>query len=629
MTTKRKAIKVNKLRNAEYYNFQDIQDKLYQQSKNNKIFTKLIDIIALEENILLAYRNIKKNKGSKTAGTDKLTIDDISKWKTENLIKHIRKKLEWYQPKAVRRVEIPKPNGKTRPLGIPTIIDRIIQQSILQVLEPICEAKFHERNNGFRPCRGAEHAIAQTYRHIQINNLQYVIDIDIKGFFDNVQHAKLLKQMWSLGIRDKKLISIISTMLKAEIAGIGFPDKGTPQGGIISPLLANIVLNELDWWITSQWENIPTRHTYSIGNRTGRGGTYRALRTSTKLKECYIVRYADDFKIFCNNKNDAKRIFTATKMWLKERLGLEISEEKSKIVNIHRHYSEFLGIKITTRKKGKKKNGEDNYTIKSYISDKAYKRIKLKVKEHIKEIKKITDCTENYKIINNYNSYVMGVHNYYNMATHITKQINKIAFIANKELKKIEGISKTPKENNKLKYLPIKYYKCKQKIYRFNHVILPIGYVQHKRPMYKKSKINKYTKEGREEIHKELNNINPYTLTYIMKNYIPNKSIEYNDNRLAVYVAQNGKCYITGETLKIGEMHCHHIKPVKNGGLDNYNNLTFVTMNVHRLIHANNNQLITKYMQKLKLNSKQIERLNRLRKNEKLPAISAIHHLNS
>ena len=96
--------------------------------------------------------------------------------------------------------------------------------------------------------------MAVYYKYIQLMDLYYVVDVDIKGFFDNINHGKLLRQMWSIGIRDKKVISIISAMLKAEIAGIGFPEKGTPQGGIISPLLANIVLNELDWWISDQWQ---------------------------------------------------------------------------------------------------------------------------------------------------------------------------------------------------------------------------------------------------------------------------------------------------------------------------------------------------------------------------------------
>lgn len=131
------------------------------------------------------------------------------------------------------------------------IEDRLIQQCILQVLEPICEAKFHDRSNGFRPNRGVENALAQAEKLIQSNKLYIVVDIDIKGFFDNVSHGKLLKQLWTIGIQDKKLISIISAMLKGEIAEIGFPEKGTAQGSIISPLLSNVVLNELDWWIAA------------------------------------------------------------------------------------------------------------------------------------------------------------------------------------------------------------------------------------------------------------------------------------------------------------------------------------------------------------------------------------------
>ncbi|WP_431383076.1 reverse transcriptase domain-containing protein [Enterococcus gallinarum] len=125
-------------------------------------------------------------------------------------------------------------------------MDRLIQQCILQVLEPICEAKFFKRNNGFRPNRSTEHAIAQAKKFMQNMNCHYVVDIDIKSFFDNVNHGKLLKQMWTMGIQDKKLLSILSCMLKAEIAKIGFPEKGTPQGGIISPYFQILFLTS---WI--------------------------------------------------------------------------------------------------------------------------------------------------------------------------------------------------------------------------------------------------------------------------------------------------------------------------------------------------------------------------------------------
>ena len=163
--------------------FSKVQDNLYKQSLNNQNFYNLIEIIIADENIKLAYRNLKKNIGSMTAGVDKLNIKDLAEWSENDLINHIKRKFEWYTPQPVRRVEIPKGNGKTRPLGIPTIMDRLIQQCILQVLEPICEAKFFDRSNGFRPNRSCETALSQCYKYIQQMGLHYVVDIDIKGFF--------------------------------------------------------------------------------------------------------------------------------------------------------------------------------------------------------------------------------------------------------------------------------------------------------------------------------------------------------------------------------------------------------------------------------------------------------------
>ena len=250
--TKRKKKKT--LRHNEYYNMQDTYDKLYADSKNNKIFKNLLEIILDDKNIELAYRNIKNNTGSTTRGVNGHTIEYIADWTTEKYTAYVKNRLRMYTPHKVRRIEIPKEDGsgRVRPIGIPTIEDRLIQQCIKQVLEPICEAKFHNHSYGFRPNRSCESALARYATVVNKCGLYYVIDIDIKGFFDNVNHGKLLKQIWSMNIQDKRLICIISKILKAEIAGIGLPEKGTPQGGILSPLLSNIVLNELDWGVSSQ-----------------------------------------------------------------------------------------------------------------------------------------------------------------------------------------------------------------------------------------------------------------------------------------------------------------------------------------------------------------------------------------
>lgn len=192
---------VNKAeRNAERYDAKETGYQLYEDSLNGKTFDRLMPLIVSEQNIILAYRNICKNGGSKTPGTDGKTIEVIQSLPIETVIKTIRNKLNYYQPKKVRRVEIPKDNGKSRPLGIPSIWDRLIQQCILQILEPICEAKFHERNNGFRPYRSTQNAIAQCYKMAQLQNLHFVVDVDIVGFFDNIDHGKLIRQLWGIGI---------------------------------------------------------------------------------------------------------------------------------------------------------------------------------------------------------------------------------------------------------------------------------------------------------------------------------------------------------------------------------------------------------------------------------------------
>ena len=604
-----------KLRHLEYYDLQRTFDELYEKSQKGHKFSNLFEIIASDENIKLAYRNIKRNKGSKTAGVDGLTIKNVKKLSEEKFLEIIKKKLAWYSPKAVKRVEIPKPDGRKRPLGIPTIMDRIVQQCILQVLEPICEAKFHERSNGFRPNRSAEHAIAQCYKMIQQQNLHFAVDIDIKGFFDNVDHAKLIKQMWNMGICDKKLLCIVKEMLKAPIVlPIGekiYPTKGTPQGGILSPLLSNIVLNELDWWIASQWEDIPTRTKYKCfthkNGSLNKSSIYVQIR-KTNLKEMFIVRYADDFKIFCRKRSDAIKIFEAVKMWLKERLNLEVSEEKSKIVNLKKNYSEFLGFKLKAIKKGKR------YIVKSHMTDSAVKKAEEKLIARIKEIRKSGVAEEKEALaINYYNATVWGIHNYYGIATCISLDCQKIRrrirLVMYNRLR--NKIVKTGSISNK--YINNVYGKSAQVRYINDKPLCPIGYIRTKHPMFKKTVINKYTEDGRKEIHETLG-VNLKVLHELMDQHVICKSIEYMDTRMSIYCAQKGKCAVTGKILEIEEINCHHKVPKKIGGDDDYRNLIIIHSDVHKLIHAKTTEIIEKYFNRLNLTKEMLMKINNLRK---------------
>ncbi|WP_271814848.1 group II intron reverse transcriptase/maturase [Clostridium beijerinckii] len=585
------------LRNNEYYTMQSIFDKLYEKSTEGFKFNNLMQYVTSRNNILLAYRNIKNNKGSTTCGTDKLDISFFKDMTTEKFVKRIQNKLANYTPESVRRVEIPKPNGKTRPLGIPCIEDRIIQQCIKQILEPICEAKFYKHSYGFRPNRSTEHAIARSMHLMNNAHLHYVVDIDIKGFFDNVNHSKLKKQIWNLGIQDKNLISIIGKILKSEIQGIGIPNKGTPQGGIISPLLSNIALNELDWWISSQWETFKTNYKYSAKSHK-----YRAIKKGD-LKEIWLVRYADDFKIFCRDYKTAFKIFRATKMWLKERLDLDISTEKSKVTNLRKNYTEYLGFKLMVKPKHNK------YVCQSRMCNKAKKITINKLKNQIKEIQKHGNSKEVLKL----NSMILGMHNYYKCATKITYDFREINFLVTKtlEIRLKPWISNKPQFTETYKRL---YGNYKGKIRTINGITMfPIYGCKTSNAMHLHRDICNYTKPGRNKIHQNLRGYK-HLIDYLLRTANDDNTAELNDNRISLIAGQQGKCYVTGLDLEIGNMECHHKKQKCDGGTDEYKNLVWICGEAHKIVHCTKLDTIKNYLGLLTLDKQGMNRVNSLRK---------------
>lgn len=626
-STTKKPKKVNNLRYAEYYDMQETFDGLYAKAAKGETFDSLMDLIFSKDNILLAYRNIKGNGGSVTPGTDGLTIRAIEKCSPETLVQKVRNITKNYSPRAVRRKEIPKQSdpSKTRPLGIPCIWDRLIQQCILQVLEPICEAKFSENSYGFRPNRDCEQAIAASYRHMQQSHLHYVVEFDIKGFFDNVDHSKLIKQMWALGIRDKRLIYIVKRILKAPIqlenGTTAAPVKGTPQGGIISPLLANIVLNELDWWVES---NGQITRWLCAGQKQAVRRQHRIRQKSwipryayNPLKRNAHCRYADDFRIFCQNKDSAERTLIAVTKWLKERLRLDVSPEKTQVVNLNKHYSEFLGIKMRLTKK------KNKLVVQSRVSEKAVKRIKTEAKQKIKNIARPPKGMTEARAILNYNAFVMGEHNYYQMATGVSLDFRDIGYELTRTMKRLgDRLKKEPKDN--IGGAVVDRYSC-SKLMRYikNLPVAPISYVRTKAPMCKKRSIQKYTPEGRAEIHENLG-FDTKMLRALLRQEVHEQSAAYADNRLSLFCAQYGKCAVTGQVFEsLGDIHCHHKLPKNRGGRDNYQNLIIVRESVHILIHATSESTIAKCLSELSLNKRQLAKLNKLRKEAGNPPVSA------
>ena len=598
-------LKKDKLRYNEYYDMQHIYDELYEQSKNGNNFYKLLEIIGSEQNICLAYRNLKTNSGSKTAGTDGLTIDDIKHLCDEDIIMKVRSSLDNYQPKSVRRVFIPKSGSdKMRPLGIPCIWDRLVQQCILQVLEPICEPKFHNHSYGFRANRSAHHALGRVTSLINISKYHYCVDVDIKGCFDNVNHGKLLKQIWTLGIRDKRLICIISKMLKAEIDGEGVPEKGTPQGGLLSPLLSLIVLNELDWWVSSQWETFQPKH-------RNKNGWFQYAKKHTRLKSGFIVRYADDFKIMCSTYEEAQRFYHSTVDFLNKRLKLEISPEKSKVVNLKKNSSDFLGFKIKVIPKGKTKHG---YVAKTDMNQKALKKAKTNLKLKVKDIVRHTTTFQ----IARYNLAVMGMQNYYCVATNIYNNLTEVSYAllptTRVRFKKIAKLIpfETTSQDFQMKTTGIR---PQTKIIMIADTpLLPINGVKHKNPLNFSQDICNFTEHGRSRIHEKIALVTKGEIRILLEYKDTTKSVEFNDNRISVFIAQQGNCYITNRRHSPTDMVCIY-KNITETDRDKYQNLVFVEIPISKAILTESVEQAKMWLMNYGLSSQQKKKLNKIRAN--------------
>ena len=269
----------------------------------------LLEQILTRDNLNRAYKQVKRNKGA--GGIDGMQVDKLLPYLKENqkeLVQSLRDGK--YRPKPVRRVEIPKENGKTRKLGIPTVMDRLIQQAISQVLTPIFEKQFSDNSFGFRPKRSTHDALRSCQTNIT-EGYKYVVDMDLEKYFDTVNQSKLI-QILSETIKDGRVISLIHKFLRAGIMVGGlFEDspEGVPQGGPLSPLLGNIMLNECDHELEKR------------GHR--------------------FVRYADDLMIFCKSRKAAKRTLDNILPFIEGKLFLKVNRVKTKVANVN--YVKYLG----------------------------------------------------------------------------------------------------------------------------------------------------------------------------------------------------------------------------------------------------------------------------------------------
>lgn len=316
-----------------------------------------------------AIEKVLRNKGSRTPGVDGKTRANYKTpqsrllWR-KSIIARLRHGS--FRPSPVRRVFIDKPGkpGQKRPLGIPTLDDRVVQELLRSVLEPIFESRFHPHSYGFRPHRSTHHAIQRVRRLIQ-DGYNWVIEGDIKGFFDHVDHGILL-QLVATEVGDRRILHLIRAFLKAGALQDGSfspTEEGTPQGGILSPLLGNVYLNELDWFVARMYESIPTAY----------------ARKKLPLK-CFICRYADDFVILVRGtREQAEALKAEVAAFLRDGLRLELSPEKTLVTQVEEGF-DLLGFHIRRYHRSGRK------AILATPSQKAQERFKQRCRDLTHEI---------------------------------------------------------------------------------------------------------------------------------------------------------------------------------------------------------------------------------------------------
>ena len=560
-------------------------DFLYEKSKEGIAFTGLVEAMVNEVTIVTAIHNIKSNKGSKTAGVDQMKMDKYLQMPKEDLIALIRDNFSNYKPKPARRVYIPKKDGKQRPLGIPTVLDRIIQECVRIIIEPICEARFYPHSYGFRPYRAQKHAIRDIVNVINASTFSqdqpvWAVEGDIKGCFDNIDHRILLKKIWRIGIHDKRVIKMIHQMLKAgyiESGTLNDTNLGTMQGGILSPLLSNVYLNDFDWFVGRMYME-PHRQCKYKCNDT------RRLKWSGVTPK-YNFRFADDWVILTSTEQEAYRLKRMLTKYFRNKMKLELSQEKTFVTDLRTEGIHFLGFVVKAEKKRRTpdpRTWTDNLVGKPLPDMERLKDKIQKIANEVREIGEITERSVQAAQIQRVNSMIVGLAQYLqpSICSHafhaIDRRINNTALaVWKRRFPKHYNKYQIPLE--KLCNLPHRHEEYKSKTFAVpiegEWFGITYAFITHSKYESKPfdQRMTPYSEEGRRIYSYYRNRSKPlpcdrpsvntardiqlsvYTKTVFNFEYFMNREYAYNRD--------NGKCKCCKTPLFLDDKkYCYHIK---------------------------------------------------------------------
>ena len=532
------------------------------QTRPEHRFGDLYHFICREDWIRNALEKVLSNPGSRTAGVDKISRKHLKEDEQKTaFVQTLQAELKGgtYRPQPVKRRWIPKANGKQRPLGIPTLKDRVVQMTLKMLLEPIWESDFLGCSNGFRPGRRTMDSISICRSRITTQNKYlWVVEGDIQGCFDHVQHEILLRLV-KQRVQDKRIIALIETMLKAGIMENGLfqhTEEGTPQGGILSPLLANIYLHQFDlWW----WEKYGKLTPYQ-----------KWKRRCAKIGNCLLTRYADDFILLCNgSKTEAEKIREEAKQILWDKLQLELSLEKTHITHVTDGF-DFLGYHLEW-----KLPKDQKPWLRVTPTQKSIERFKRTLKEQTRRSTLYQSPLE--KVLG-LNRVIRGWNQYYEYV-NATQDASKLTFWANDRL-----FLWLKKRHKKGARWVIQRYRQREKKGSSNRWNLGVKDESGQMVfLYQMTDLHRKIYHARKRPHPYLvdteNDAFPddaFPLYWEGKT-TPEKAA-WAEMRLAVLQRDGYHCTECGNS---NHLHAHHIRPVRKGGAAQMDNLKTLCKDCH------------------------------------------------
>lgn len=572
----------NDIKNLKYFNQDQLYFTLYNKSKSGNNFKKLFDRVIRAENILLALKNVKRY-----------------------CVRHFTEEYDFYTNLSLvdlKQILLIRLDVYVNKFDF---LDLLIQQMILQVLEPICEGKFNNHSYKGRPLRNFSHFIADVAHKMNIQKYRYVVKLDFshsKLFF---KMSYIMNAFWNIGIKDKKLLAILKSFI------ISSKDVLYKDIKLLSDLIINVSLTDFDCWISSQWENFITKHTYIGKNTSDNSKKYRALRENSKLKEMMLVRYGHIVLVFVPSLDYLFRIKKSILLWFKKRKKFDASFVISD-VDLFRKNIEVEGICFKYAKKGKYKNGKTKFVMKSYLSIELLNEIKRQLQYRINNIAKNLNSYLFFSKLIAYNEYVLFIHSKYAYLTEINDDLNRIYLGLYRRMynrfnkNNIIYFSRT----SDISYsndLYKKYYNSDMIRYVKGYPILPISYIQFKKPLLLKKD------------YFSIENVDTFNVKYeanrLLKSLLlmSDRSYQFVNSKVVKYIEQQGKCFITHQTLTSDNAVAHHVVPFKKSKDDSLANIVIINDDCHKLIHTVDDTIISKYMNRLNLDISEIKKINEFR----------------